>query len=72
MSSKQEENKHKRDMRIRRQAFELFEELGDIEQPLSCYKHKEKAHKKFLKELRWYLGGLYFVLEGLEDKKHEQ
>ena len=66
MSSKQEENKHKRDMRIRRQIFPIWEELSEIEKSLSCYKRNEKGQKKFLKELCWYLSGTYFVLEGLE------
>ena len=66
------ENKHKRDMRIMSTAFALFQELDKIEKPLSCYKHKEKSHKKFLKELRWYLEGLRFVLEDLEDNNNEQ
>ncbi len=62
------ESNHKRDMRIRTQIFPIWEELSEIEKSLSCYKHKEKAQKKFLKELCWYLGGAYFVLESLEDK----
>ena len=62
------ESKHERNIRISRQVFPIKEELSEIEKSLSCYKHKEKDQKKFLKELCWYLSGAYFVLEGLEDK----
>jgi len=61
-----DENKHERNTRISRQVFPIKEELSEIEKRLSCYKHKEKDQKKFLKELGWYLEGLYFVLEDLE------
>jgi len=60
------ENKRKINMRIMSIVFDLFQEVDKIEKPLSCYKHKEKEHKKFLKELRWYLEGLHHVLEDLE------